>query len=789
MTLDPRQDRTALRLQLYNNGFTPLPNHMKACFLPEWSTIKVTPEIIQSREWARSRAWSDTGLRCGDIIAIDWDVNDGDLLNALLDEVVAAGIITESPFVRVGRPPREMWIYRTADKIGKRTTGAFKRPDAPEDYEGEKVEILGAGNQFAAYGQRDENTAYSWPDQSLLDAKYMDLPEITHDQVEALKFFAIDFFERNGLERKSAMAGTDGGYNHVYDLTPDMVFDVKDMGPMTVAEIGDYLRTAADEVLRCGAGPFRPSSGRNDSCMVSLVQGAVCISDHGEYAAHFLAELDDNAALSRLGALLSTRIESAAVEAAAAPPSTATADEYDYAPIDPKETFDENLRRALRRYVFVQSVVYDLGQDFAVREMRDLANDLFNIYETRTAKRGPDTVVRLFDMWKQDAHRLAATSAQMRPDMPRPFFTEDNQLVLNTYRPVRHDGVYGDAGTGLDMLARLLPVPEELRFFKQWLSHKIQYPAESGQAIVMVASDEFGTGRGSLFSLLRRVFGARYVESVDFKTISGQTSQSQYNEWRADNLLITVNEAQDTSGGSRWQNRNTAYEALKDIVDPGEKHFRVARKSVKNGKGVSYISLIVATNHSDALVIPSKDRRFAVLENGLPQPQEYWDQFHKWMRQEENVSAFVRSILAVDLAGYSPHTAPPMTRAKLDMIEAGASDIDRVMEEVLNAMPGRLAVKDQVMLHIEDYLAVHSVEMHDEWRKTADAMFKRRTRKPLGVERVVLEGRQCMVRELRGATAAMSATADSLRAELEKNGPVSRTLKTGGTVVSFPQRR
>ena len=43
MTLDARKDRTALRLKLYENGFTPLANKSKMCLIKGWSTLEVCP--------------------------------------------------------------------------------------------------------------------------------------------------------------------------------------------------------------------------------------------------------------------------------------------------------------------------------------------------------------------------------------------------------------------------------------------------------------------------------------------------------------------------------------------------------------------------------------------------------------------------------------------------------------------------------------------------------------------------------------------------------------------------
>ena len=71
MTLDARKDRTALRLRLYENGFTPLANKSKMCLIKGWSTLEVTPELIQSKAWARSGSFLDTGIRGGDIITLN----------------------------------------------------------------------------------------------------------------------------------------------------------------------------------------------------------------------------------------------------------------------------------------------------------------------------------------------------------------------------------------------------------------------------------------------------------------------------------------------------------------------------------------------------------------------------------------------------------------------------------------------------------------------------------------------------------------------------------------------
>lgn len=784
MTLDPHKDRTALRLRLYENGLTPLPNKRKMCLLKGWSTIDVTPDLIQSKEWARSGRDKDTGIRCGDVIAVDIDIDDKDLLNDLLDAVVEQGLVEESPFVRIGKPPRELWVYRTSDKIGKRTTGHFGPEDRPEDFKGYAVEILGKGCQFAAFGERDDTTSYSWPEQSLLDHEYMDLPEITLTQVDALKDFCAAFFESRGLVRLSPGGGTDKGYTHAYDLTDEMEFEVQDIGPMTVADMADYFRANPEEVLRCKVQTLRPTGG-SWAGMASLVGGSVCISDHGTYTSHFPVEHDMTAKIGRLGALLAERFPPAEPTLERVEPSAEPLEG-----LDPRDDLDANLAKALRRFAYVENdnLVYDVQRPLLVMTPDHFNTHTRQYYREEQGKLGGIKVARLSDLWMQHPDRFNVASVSMRPDRPWPLYREDNLDHVNTYRPV-YLPTDGDAAPGFDFIARLLPDADERQYFLRWLACKVNNPAIRGPAIVMVAHDTYGTGRGTLVRLLAQMFSDDLVSTVDFKTLSGQTYQSQYNEWLVDNLIVAVNEAQeDVANLSKWKARNNAYEHLKDIIDPGETKLLVRRKGAKNTQGRSFASILVMTNHADALVIPKTDRRIAILTNGPSPGPDFFEEINAWLKHPGNIGAFVAELRRTEMGDYNPYAPPPMTLGKLEMVEAGESELDRALAYVLAQFNNTLVVKEQVIMCIEDYLADNNVDAPDDWDRMVDKMVARKTRKPPGVDRVRIEGRQRVIRMVGSVKPEVLVSAEAVVQEVLSNGPLTRPVKTSAKVVSFPTR-
>jgi hypothetical protein len=787
MKLDARKDRTQLRLKLYDNGFSPLANKSKLCLIPGWSKIDVNPEVIQSELWAghpRARVvnFPDTGIRCGDVIALDWDVDDKALLNKLLDAVVEQGLVGESSFVRIGRPPRELWVYRTTDKIGKRTTGHFMPPDAAPDHKGFAVEVLGRGCQFAAYGQRDESTTYSWPVEDMLDHQYMGLPVITRAQAEAVVEFASRFFELNGLERKSRAGGTDEGYSRAYDLTPDMVFDVHDIGPMTLAEMADFFAINPEDVLRCKVDALRPTSG-SWAGMASLVNGKVCISDHGTYTSHFPEDADDSKALEKLGALLAERFPQS-------PPHPSEV-KIDTTPLNPYDPMDVNLARALSRYALVQD-------DMTVTDLTDLRlrwktpqfrTAMETFYEEKHGPKGGQQISWLSDAWLRHPDRRQVRSITMRPDMPWPIYEENGVQHVNTYRP-RVFPPGGDAIVGLEFLEHLLPIPAERHYFMQWLSHKIQHPEVRGVGIIMVAHQTFGTGRGSLIQLLRLMFPDNTVRNIDFDMLSGRNYQSQYNDWRVDSLIVAVDEAQETTQNvSRWQTRNNAYERLKEVVDPSATDITVIRKGQANGPGKTYASVVVMTNHMDSVVLPVNDRRFAIFENGPGQPDSYWVQFHAWKNDPANVGAFVRELLKVDIVGFKPYAPPPMTAAKADMVDAGSSELDRLFAEAMRRYVNTVLVREQVVLAVEDLLSETSVEVPDDWQKIVDRMFLRATRKVTTInDRVKIEGRVRTVRLIGRPAPEVVNDHELLIETVLSNGPLTRPIRSSGKIVSFPSR-
>lgn len=102
------------------------------------------------------------GIKCGQgdypVAAIDLDIYDKDIFKELYKYVISK--ISGLSLERVGLPPKKIIVVRTETPLRKKQTKAYKL-----DGKSNKVEILGAGNQFVAYGIHPATKKpYKWLD-------------------------------------------------------------------------------------------------------------------------------------------------------------------------------------------------------------------------------------------------------------------------------------------------------------------------------------------------------------------------------------------------------------------------------------------------------------------------------------------------------------------------------------------------------------------------------------------------------------------------------------------------
>ncbi|KQW81052.1 hypothetical protein ASC89_04270 [Devosia sp. Root413D1] len=156
----------------------------------------------------RSRMFTGygVGVKTGSVVAVDIDSTD----TGVVAKMVAWCEQKIGPTVeRIGRAPRTLLVFQTSVPFRKTQSRAFTSTDG----ETHQIEILGAGQQFAAYAiHPDTGRPYSWPKGELTGRPVGTLPELTREQ----GFQLTDYFESIApsdwtLVERSVATRNDGG--------------------------------------------------------------------------------------------------------------------------------------------------------------------------------------------------------------------------------------------------------------------------------------------------------------------------------------------------------------------------------------------------------------------------------------------------------------------------------------------------------------------------------------------------------------------------------------------------
>lgn len=230
-------------LQLLDHGYEPIPviPGQKRPAPSRWSSVAVDETMVE--EWSGRFPGHSVGLRTGCLVGVDLDILDPDLAHRLT--ALTTQRLGET-LVRIGLHPKRLLLYRTEVPFPKLSCG--------------KVEILGLGQQFVAFGRHpDTGRAYSWPGgETPLEVPIDQLPQVSRDDLAALLAEMEPLLPvhsgrrvgpRNGIEPEASIGPTrdacglvvEGRDGWLSTLAFHAVHDALDTGETRAGPIADVV--------------------------------------------------------------------------------------------------------------------------------------------------------------------------------------------------------------------------------------------------------------------------------------------------------------------------------------------------------------------------------------------------------------------------------------------------------------------------------------------------------------------------------------------------------------------
>lgn len=272
--------------------------------------------------------------------------------------------------------------------------------------------------------------------------------------------------------------------------------------------------------------------------------------------------------------------------------------------------------------------------------------------------------------------RKEAETVTFRPGSGDVTIDPKFKSAANTWRPIDRTSPAGDASMFLLHVEYLFGA--DAPRFLDWLAHIEQHPGVLPHQAWVHISPSHGTGRNWLASVLCRVWKGYVAPGFDL----AETLRNGFNEELSQKLLIIVDEINEGGSNARWD----ASEKLKSLVTTETRPIneKYGHKSLE----WNCARWLIFSNHTSALPLTERDRRFNVIKNNLPpMPTDYYERLYAALRDPGFIAGVAQHLMTRDISDFKPGAPAVMNEAKRDMVAASKSEVDDSIADLIESHP------------------------------------------------------------------------------------------------------
>lgn len=661
--------------------------------LNNWQHIEATEADV--RRWSNNGfKGGGVGVKTGRIVGIDIDVLDEDVAQQMVDYCDRE--IGVAPR-RIGKAPKIMLALRAEEPSTKITSNTYV------DFLGDehRVEALGIGQQFVAYGTHPETgEPYRWSGgPGLSDTAPSDLPLVTQEQIHKL----IGYFHEivpDDWTVKSRSVNVNGDASVSVDpldlVKPRIGLSIEQMRQ----DLGIIEEHADDYDLwvTVGMAIYHETQGSEDGFALfdEWSQNSVkyqdgdtrakwksfsnCPHNRKPITFAYVLKLKNDIVKKR-----QFRDDKAKIEAI----DQGGTDEQDRCdPIDYVGLFES-------RYIFVeqgkmvcdqtrppQRCLSKLDEFQAVT-----ANIRVEVPSPTIADPTKTKMVPASNLWLVSSDRETAFAAGYHPGRGRDYTdTSDGLRFINTFHMPAFDlfdAGLGDTSVYHEHINYMFPNDEERRWFEDWAAFNVQHPEKRCKVTPCHVSVPHGTGRGWFNEVFNRLLGPWNCAKTKMEHLCGDGSAGAFNEYLDQTLFCVIEEVKESA--KRYSVSDKIRSVLTDRYQ--DVNIKFGGKTTKE----VFTNFFFMTNHVDALVIPEDDRRIQVLSGpSKVRDRSYYDRLYKWLEDDYNVAALYYYLINRDIRDFDWQRSTN-TPGRARMVDCNLTPTEAAFNEFKRAA-GRTAV-------------------------------------------------------------------------------------------------
>ena len=254
----------------------------------------------------------------------------------------------------------------------------------------------------------------------------------------------------------------------------------------------------------------------------------------------------------------------------------------------------------------------------------------------------------------------------------------------NRWRDARPTPVAGDVTPWLQHLHRMVPVEYEREHLLNVLAHKVQFPAHKINHAVLMGGHP-GSGKDTLLAPFFWAIGGAAKANCSLVRNEELTQQWGY---ALECEVMEIAELRQSEAKDRRALENT----LKPIIAAPPELLTVQRKGLHPYMALNRVLVVAFSNERAAISIPSDDRRwFCLWADAARMPEDEAMKLWNWYQNRGGFAAVAAHLYARDVSAFNPGATPPMTEAKMIMVEQGRSMGESYLVDIISRRLGEFA--------------------------------------------------------------------------------------------------
>ena len=280
--------------------------------------------------------------------------------------------------------------------------------------------------------------------------------------------------------------------------------------------------------------------------------------------------------------------------------------------------------------------------------------------------------------WKQHKDSKVCIDFAYKPDNAQRFINVNKKLMINVYE--KHDlepNPKADTDLFEALVKHVIPHDDYREHFLNWFAYPIQHPGKKIRHALLLQSDEFQLGKGSLFDIHRDMIGHHNTNKIDLKEALDKAKGYLINK-----QTVLIDEAK--ASGS-WNEKNLFVNTLKTLITEGKAGVRQLYKDYAEQDTIT--NYWINTNYRDAFPLPYNEVRYFVYFSEAKRNAKLLEEFHNARLYGELNGGVLAKLMDRDLSKFKPLGVAPETPYLLEMRKMADRPIaDYIREEFEQGM-------------------------------------------------------------------------------------------------------